>query len=112
MSGENSEATETPAGERPSGWFVFNEKPVMLQLREPYIGCTYEYAPAMAEDKSGVRAVPVLSGILHVEPNGNGGMMLVLKMPTGNGADFALVTVDPADVVYATHIHQSRIVTQ
>jgi hypothetical protein len=111
MNDRAEEQTGPSAGERPSGWFAFNEKPVMLQLRDPYIGCTYQYSPAM-DKEGGVRAVPILSGILHVEPNGNDGVMLVLKMPTGNGEDFALVAVAPSDIVYATHIHQSRIVTQ
>lgn len=98
-------------GERPTGWFAFNEKPVMVQLREPYIGCTYGYVPSM-DQEGGVRAVPVLSGVLHVEPDGCGGVMLVVQQPTGNGSDFAMVALKPADVVYCTHIHQSRIVTQ
>jgi hypothetical protein len=38
--------------------------------------------------------------------------MLVVQMPTGHGSDFAMVALKPADVVYCTHIHQSRIVTQ
>lgn len=114
MSNENQEAqpeTSAPTGERPSGWFAFHEKPVMLQLRDPYIGCTYSYQPSM-DNEGGVRAVPVLSGVLHVEPDGDGGLMLVIQMPTGNGQDFAMVAVKPADVLYATHIHQARIVTQ
>jgi len=99
-------------GERPSGWFAFNEKPVMLQLREPYIGVTYAMQPSIDSSSGGVRAVPVLSGVLHVEPDGSGGVMLIIQMPTGNGSDFAMVALKPADVVYATHIHQSLIVQQ
>jgi hypothetical protein len=112
---ENKDAaTEIPPpGERPSGWFAFNERPVMLQLEQPYIGCDYtdhSYGPAMDAEKN-VRAVPLLTGILHVEPDGAGGVMLVLQMATGNGNDFALIAVKPKDILYCTHIHQSRIVT-
>jgi hypothetical protein len=113
MSGEaQAEQVNENVGERPTGWFAFNEKPVMLQLREPYIGCTYAYQATQDESSGGVRAVPVLSGVLHVEPDGCGGVMLVVQMPTGHGSDFAMVALKPADVVYCTHIHQSRIVTQ
>lgn len=102
--------TETPAqGDRPTGWFAFHEKPVMLQLREPYMPPTFGYEPTMS--KEGVVAVPVLSGVLHVEPDGNGGTMLVLQKQIGD-SDSLWITVKPEDVVYATHIHQARIVTQ
>jgi len=112
MAEENAQEQETQVtGERPSGYFAFNEKPAMLQLREPYIGCTYAHIPAMNKE-GGAIAVPVLSGVLHVEPDGAGGIMLVVEMPTGSGKDFALVAVSPRDVLYCTHIHQSRIVTQ
>lgn len=111
MPGEQAQETRD-TGERPSGWFAFNEKPVMLQLREPYIGVTYAMQPSMDPSGGGVRAVPVLSGVLHVEPDGNGGVMLVIQMPTGNGNDYSLVALKPADVVFATHIHQSQIITQ
>ena len=107
---EQGEAAEN--GERPSGWFAFNDKPVMVQLREPYIGCSYGYAPSVDKESGGVRAVPILSGVLHVEQDGCGGIMLVIQMPTGNGQDYCLVAFKPADVVFATHIHQARIVTQ
>ena len=67
----------------------------MLQLKEPYIGVTYALQPSIDKESGGVRAVPVLSGVLHVEPDGNGGIMLVMQMPTGNGSDFAIVTRMP-----------------
>lgn len=108
---EQQAHSTTETGERPSGWFAFNDKPVMVQLREPYIGCSYGYAPSVDKESGGVRAVPILSGVLHVEPDGNGGIMLVIQMPTGNGNDFCLVAFKPADVVYVTHIHQARIVS-
>jgi hypothetical protein len=111
MSDEEQQVERQVTGERPSGWFAFQEKPVMIQLREgqPYWGVNPAYEPVT---KNGdIVAVPVLRGILHVEPDGAGGVMLVVQMPTGNGNDFALVTVRPADVLYCTHIHQSMIVT-
>jgi hypothetical protein len=108
---ENETAAESsPTGDRPSGWFAFNEKPVMLQLVEPYIGCTFAYQPTMSEDGSGVRATPVLSGVLYVEPDGNGGIMLAIRMQL-EGSDFCLVAVNPKIIHYCTHLHQSRIVS-
>lgn len=114
MSEQQEETSVQPTNERPSGWFAFNNKPVMLQLEQEkaYIGCDYSYGPSIDKESGGVRAVPILSGVLHVEPDGSGGVMLIIEMPTGNGSDVALVAVKPKDVVYATHIHQSRIVTQ
>ena len=112
MSGETqTEQGNERVGERPSGWFAFNEKPVLLQFREPYFSVTYPaYEPQMKE--GGVVAVPVLNGILHVEPDGCGGVMLILERPTGHGSDTLLMAVKPADVVFCTHVHESRIVTQ
>jgi hypothetical protein len=112
MSGETqSEQGNAVAVERPSGWFNFNEKPVMLQFREPYIGVDYPaYRPTVKD--GGVVAAPVLNGILHVEPDGSGGVMLILERPTGHGGDTLLMAVKPADVVFCTHINESRIVTQ
>jgi len=112
--GENNgteQQHEAPAtGDRPSGWFAFAEKPVMLQLKKEYIGCTYAYQPTLSEDGTGVRATPILSGVLHVEPDGNGGIMLALQMPM-EGSDFALIALNPSMVDYCTHLHQSRIIT-
>ena len=113
MSDEEQQAERQVTGERPSGWFAFQEKPVMIQLREgqPYLGVDYAYELMKDAESGGVKAVPVLSGVLHVEPDGDGGVMLVLQVPTRVGNDFALIYVRPADVLYCTHIHQSRIVT-
>jgi hypothetical protein len=109
---ENEQMTTPPAaGDRPSGWFAFQEKPVMLQLSEPYMACDYSYGPCV--DKEGnVRATPILQGILHVEPDGAGGMMLVVEMHTGHGNDVVLIAVKPRDVVFCSHIVQSQIITQ
>jgi hypothetical protein len=83
----------------------------MLQLAEPYIACSYSYAPV--HDKEGnVRATPILQGILHVEPDGSGGVMLVIEMRTGNANDVALIAVKPGDVVFCSHIVQSSLITQ
>jgi len=110
MSEENAtEREKSPqTGDRPSGWFAFADKPVMLQLKEPYIGCSYAYSPSMAKE-GGVIATPVLSGVLHVEPNGNGGVMLALQMPM-EGKDFALIGFSPDMIAFCTHIHQPRII--
>jgi hypothetical protein len=111
MSDENNAAEQQApvTGDRPSGWFAFAEKPVMLQLKSPYIGCSYAYQPSMAEE-GGVRATPILSGVLHVEPSGNGGIMLALQMPM-EGSDFALIALSPDMIEYCTHLHQSRIIS-
>jgi len=108
------ETEETPSTqESPQmGWLHFHGKPVMLQLSQAYIGCTYAYSPTIDKETGGALAVPVLSGQLSVEPDGCGGVMLVLRMMTGNGNDYAIVAVKPQDVVFATHIHEARIVTQ
>jgi len=91
-----------------SGWSAFHERQVMLQLREPYLIITHGYEVDMTAD--GARALPVLSGTLFVEPNGSGGVLLVLRRQLSD-KDYLVVAVNPADVLYCTHIHRSAIVS-
>ena len=110
MSDENTAAApreETSAGDRPSGWFAFAEQTVLLQLKEAYIAVTYAYQPVMKD--GGVVASPILTGVLHVEPSGNGGVMLALQMPM-EGNDYSLVAINIDMIAYCTLIHQSRVV--
>lgn len=108
--GTEQQQQDPATGDRPSGWFAFAEKPVMLQLKSPYIGCTYAYKALRSEDGDGFVAAPILSGILHVEPSGNGGIMLVLQMPMA-GNDFTLIALNIDMIEYCSHIHQPRIIT-
>ena len=98
---------ESLAGDRPSGWFAFAEQTVLLQLKEPYIAVTYAYQPVMKD--GGVVASPILTGILHVEPSGNGGIMLALQMPM-EGNDYSLIVIGIEMIAYCALIHQSRVV--
>lgn len=102
----DGEAVEVPE----TGWIHFHERTVMLQLREPYIGVEYtgdSYRPSMAD--GGVKATPMLSGVLSVEPNGEGGVMLILRRYI-SGRDQLLWGGFPRDVLYCTHIEQSSII--
>jgi hypothetical protein len=92
------------------GWLRYHGRPVMLQLKEPYYLVTYGYEPDMAKE-GGVKAVPFLRGMLSVEPAGDGGAILMMTVPVPNTSDTLLVSVHPKDVLYCTHINQSRIVT-
>jgi len=47
--------------------------------------------------------------VLHVEPDGNGGIMLAIQIQAGE-RDFILVALHPKMVLYCTHVHQARIV--
>jgi hypothetical protein len=94
------------------GWLRYQGKPVMLQLREPYFGVTYQYVPDQAPG-GGARAIPFLRGIFTVEPNGTGGMVFIVHMPIGDSKDVAVIALRPEDVLYCTHIEraeQDRIV--
>lgn len=113
------EPTEsTPDLEKSAGWFVFDEKMVQIQVREPYIGVNYSrtvegapYKPTTTPEGA-VRATPVLSGTLFVKPSGTpSGLILILRTQIGDSSDFALISIHPEDVLNCTHIHQSRIVT-
>jgi hypothetical protein len=115
---ESPEAT--PAPESESGWLIYHERPVMLQLRQPYIGVTYNaraadgvYRASMNAEGH-VRASPILSGVLFVRQSGTpSGVLLILRVPIPETHDFTLIALHPDDVLYCTHIHQadSRIVT-
>lgn len=91
-----------------SGWSAFHEREVMLQLREPYLVITYSYNVDMTDE--GAKALPFLSGKLFVEPNGAGGVLLVLRRQLSE-SDYLVVAVNPGDVLYCTHIHRSTIIT-
>jgi len=115
METETQETQETEPEQQPTpqiGWLRFHGKPVMLQLRDgsPYMGVLPNYQFAQTQD-GGVKATPMLSGILFVEPNGAGGALLVIQAPTGP-TNTVLITVHPNDVLYCTHHVQSLIVTQ
>lgn len=108
------EAAETPAPHPRdrSGWSAFHEQECLVQLREPWIGVTMNHRPVMAEDGSGVRATPVLTGMLLVEEGHiPGEMMLILRCAIPESRDYTLITMHPRDVLYCTHVVQSRIVT-
>jgi hypothetical protein len=92
------------------GWLRYHGRPVMLQLKEPYYLVTYGYEPDVTKE-GGVKAVPFLRGMLSVEPAGDGGAILMMTVPVPKTNDTLLVAVQPKDVLYCTHINESRIVT-
>jgi hypothetical protein len=121
---EPEEQTERAAQSRePRGWLRFHEQQVLLQLREPYGGVKVaangmvipasmaEVGSVPADDPAArnqafAQAVP---GRLYVEPNGSGGVVLVLKTLCANGT--ATVALDPEAVLYCT-MAESRLVHQ
>lgn len=121
---EPAPSPESPEGRSAApdseiGWLVYHERSVLLQLREPYVGVTYNArAPdgvyrASTNADGHVRASPILSGVLFVRPSGTpAGILLILRVPIPETRDFTLVALHPEDVLYCTHIHQddSRIV--
>lgn len=113
MSDPNEAPKGPPESQSPIGWFVFNNRDVMLQLKEPYIGVTYGYMPSKNKE-GGVLASPVLSGRLFVMLGDEIRVMLVIRCPIPNSEDFAIISVQPEDVLHCTTIDrktESNIVT-
>ena len=102
-------AEQAPAPETESGWMAFNERMVMLQFDQPYIGVNVPSHQPSTDPTGGVRATPILTGTLLVAPNGNGGVMLVLRMQVSE-KDYALVQVKAENVLFCTHVNESRII--
>jgi hypothetical protein len=96
-----------------TGWTIFNGKPVLLQLREPYVGLEMgTYDPATTPDRSGLRAVGFVKGLLTVERGTRPGeVMLVIRMPIPEPGDVAVIAVDPDNVVHCTHLEMKSIIT-
>ncbi len=102
--------SETERG--PTGWLEFHGKPVMLQLRYPYMGVQFSYDPTIARDGSGVRASEYLKGILSIAPgHEEGKLMLLLSAPIPEPGEAAVIALHPEDVVYCTHIKMKEDTT-
>lgn len=96
-----------------SYWYWFDGKPVLVQLREPWIGVTYPNDPVLTTDKDGKQGVistPFLKGICHVRPDGDD-IMFVLETTDPNPANraMAFIAVKKEDVAFITHIEQRLV---
>lgn len=117
METTQQEQQAAPTTASPCGWAFYAGKPVLLQLREPYWGVEGDYTPTTSKNEEGavigVVAVPFLSGILHIQPDGENGVLLVIQRPFPDRPGFAYVALKPSDVLYCTHLNErepSRIV--
>ena len=114
MSDEQEENTKPDRPRTVSGWWRFHEKHVLLQLLRPYgatkVGVDGWLRPAnfadvgscktddpQASQQAFAEAIP---GMLFVEPNGSGGVVLILKTLAANGD--ATVALNPEMVAYCT----------
>jgi hypothetical protein len=95
-------AVETRPGDLKPGWFEFEGRTVVLQLREPYTGITHPGVPVKAE--GGLAASELLRGILFVRPNGEGGIMIFLAMPDPllEKQTRVYVALHPNDILYCS----------
>lgn len=96
-------------------WYYFDGKPVLIQLREPWVGVTFPNDPVLTRDKDGrqgVVSVPFLKGICHVHPDGND-VMFILETTDPNPESNAMahIGIKREDVAYITHIERRLVVT-
>ena len=90
--------------ERHTGWRAFHQRYVLVQLKEPYVVPTYpSYMPEMVEG-GGMKATQSIPGMLFVEPDHQDGFMLILRVNGEREGDFALIAIDPGNVMFCTHI--------
>lgn len=97
-----------------SYWYRFDGKPVLLQLKEPWVGVTYPNDPVLQRNKegevTGVVTVPFLKGICHVHPDGDD-VMFVLETtdPNPNARAMAHIGIKREDIAFITHIERRLI---
>lgn len=94
-----------------SGWLVFDQQVVVLQLAEPYVGIAYP-AEVMVDEEGKLIRTSLLRGILRVAPS-EAGILLILQVVDPKEGTISFITVHPKDVAHCTHverIEQPRIV--
>ncbi len=105
--------SDTESSEK-SHWYWYDGKPVLLQLREPWVGVTHPNDPVMQRDKEGnivgVVSVPFLKGICRVHPDGND-VMFVLETtdPDPSKNAMAHIGVKREDVAFITYIERKLV---
>lgn len=94
------EAPPPPA----AGWLQYQGQTVVVQLSFPYVAVTHPALPMAHEPGGHWIRMQVLRGVLHVRPDGSGGLMLILGMadpdPEKNARVF--VVLDQANILACT----------
>lgn len=91
-------------------WYYYDGKPVVIQLREPWIGVTYPNDPVRTQDGQGVVSTPFLRGTCHVYPDGND-VMFVLETTDPNPASTAqvIIGIKREDITFITYIERRLV---
>lgn len=114
MSDEMKTENGKPAAARRSHWYYFDGKPVLIQLREPWVGVTHPNDPVLQRDAkgevAGVVSVPFLKGICRVFDDGDD-IMFVLETTDPNPQIQAMahIGIKKEDIAYITHIEKRLI---
>lgn len=97
-----------------SHWYWYDGQPVLIQLREAYVGVTYPNDPVMTDEGAPV-AVPFLKGVVHVRPDrspgGHEDVMFILQTRDPNPANNAMahIAIPRHMVAYITHIERQLV---
>lgn len=107
-----------PAPNDPVGWRRFHGKLVLLQLAVPYGAVRYPNVPIRARDVNpnvppeqadGFAYTETLPGVLYVEADAHGLLLLIEIQAPPDGKDKATIAIHPEDVRFCTMVERSLI---